>query len=151
MGVTVKEIIFHTFGTNSLARKLIGYRLASEFSHTAIQFGDLVYEATMFGGVQRFRLSGMNEPLVSTVLKVSKEDYERTEKLAISLLGSSYDFKAILGFILAARIQGTNNYFCSEYGFLLFKEATGFMMEQHDLMPPGNLRGIVESYSHAKK
>ncbi len=143
----MKKITFKYYGDDSIGRWIICLRLGSVFSHTAIVFGDTKYEATMLGGVFKSPNSDADGYTYQHTIEVSDEQYEKALAYAESQLGKDYDKRAILGFILGSKDQSEDNLFCSEFGRHIFESATDFTIPLMNLVTPGQLRLMIDSYN----
>ena len=142
----MKKIVFHYYGPTNIGRFLICARMASVVSHVAIQFEETNYQATMLKGVFKEPSSEMEKGFLAVELSVEDDKYEAAKILCESLVGLNYDFKAIVGFFFSFKLQGEDNWFCSELGRVVFEEATGASIPMLNLMSPGQLRLTIEGY-----
>lgn len=142
----MKKISFLYYGPTSFARWVICARLSSLFSHCAIVFEDDVYQANMLSGVTKGSMKGNTDFTVKQTITVTEEQYASAKLVAESLVGETYDFKALVGFILGIKFQTAGNWFCSEYGRVIFEAATGVKVPLFNLLTPGQLRLVIETY-----
>lgn len=146
----MKKIKFHFFENTSIVSLLIKIRLGSIFSHCGMEFDDgTFYHSTMIGGVQTATLEGMH--IGHTVeLEVSEEEHEACLAYAKSKLGISYDWKSLIGFFVGKKWQEDNGLFCSEYGRGGFEALSGVRLDYYNLVTPGQLRLLVDTYRVTK-
>lgn len=142
----MKKISFLYYGPTNFTRWLICARLSSLFSHCAIVFEDDVYQASMLTGITKGKLADNSDYSVKQTIIVSEEQYTRAKVLAKNLVGKSYDFKALIGFIAGVKLQTSDNWFCSEYGRAIFETATDVKVPLFNLLTPGQLRLVIETY-----
>lgn len=142
----MKKITFLYYGPTCFASWIICARLSSLFSHCAVVFEDDVYQANMLKGVNKTKGLKYSNHTVKQTITVSEEKYTEAKALAESLVGVKYDFKAIMGFILGIKYQTEGNWFCSEYGRVIFEAATGIKVPLFNLLTPGQLRLIIETF-----
>lgn len=147
--VKMRQIKFHTFGKDSIVRRLIAARFSSAFSHTAIQFDNDLYESTMLGGVKCLKNTYPTKTESTIVVTVSEESYQKALAEAKKHVGKGYDYRAILGFVMGTMYQDKGALFCSEYGRLIYQAATGFSIKRYNLTSPGLLRAMIASHQDA--
>ena len=108
--------------TKGLISKLVQFRTWSWASHVDIVMKD-------------GRLLGASWKNGVAIRDFDADDYDRVERYtvdtddpyivstAMTKLGSGYDFKGVLGFILRKDIQDKNSWFCSEFIAWAFAQA----------------------------
>lgn len=143
----MKKISFLYYGGDSIGRFLICARLSSVFSHCAIEMDGEIYQSTLANGVHKLPKSQVKGHIAKQTISVSDEEFEKAKARAESLLDTSYDYSAIVGFFCGSLKQSKDNWFCSEYGRVVFEEATGIKIPLFNLLTPGQLRLIVETYN----
>lgn len=141
-----KVITFRYYGSNMLGRWIICTRLASLFSHVAVKFDSDVYQATMIKGVHKVAACDVRDHVYEHSVVVTEEEYNAALAYAESKLGQTYDFKAIVGFILGSLSQSKGNLFCSEYGYSIFNTFSGIDIRMFNLVSPGQLRLIISTW-----
>lgn len=146
-----RALHFHFFNGKQLGALLIKARIGSIFSHCGMEFDDgAYYDATFINGVKRRALADYGHvPHTTTTLWLTEEQYQLTRNHLESKVGLRYDFLGILGFIVYKKLQNKNAYFCSELGREAFEVATNVQVPTYNLVTPGQLRLMVETYNHA--
>lgn len=147
-----RKIKFHFYDYNQFGALLIKARLATKFAHTAIEFENgFIYHSLIWKGNIKVPKGSLSPAAVTVPVEVDHQKYEAALEFAESIVGQDYDVKALLGFILGKKIQDANARFCSEYGREIFEVATGIRLKYYNLVSPGQLLLIVDTYRNTLK
>lgn len=141
-----QTITFQTFGTDTWIRKIIGLRLSSGYTHTAIKFHDCVVEAA-FSGVIAIALDKAEKPADEVSIAVDLATYYRVRNWALEQVGTPYDYRALFGFLISDNYRNEDHWFCSLLGLEVFERAVNHNVDFPGLVTPGGLRALVKGYS----
>lgn len=132
-----KVIKFHFFNSNPLIR----LRFGTPCTHVGVEFMDgLYYESDAFkGNIKMFMVDSGKTPDYTVELFVDEYHYTAARREAEKILGSKYDYLAIIGFFLGTRTQNKSGFFCSELGRCVFEKATDRVIDLKRLMTPYDL------------
>lgn len=144
----MKKITFHFFSNSPL----IKLRFGTPITHVGIEFEDGTYmESLMIKGNVKTHVKNMTrKPKFSLTIEVEEGNYIKARGKANNIIGKRYDYKAILGFILGIKMQGNNDFFCSEFGRIVFENATGVVPNLDRLCTPYDLYLIIQMYLKSK-
>lgn len=144
----MKKITFHFFSGSPL----IKLRFGTPITHVGIEFEDGTYmESLMVKGNVKTHVKNMTrKPKHSLTIEVGEGAYIKARGKANNIIGKDYDHKAILGFILGIKLQGSNDFFCSEFGRIVFENATGVQVDLDRLCTPYDLYLIIQTYLLSK-
>lgn len=133
-------------------RRLIGSLLIrgvtwSAFSHVEIVLGDQVIGANMITGVGLVPLKErLEKSSYAALVNVPCQDAQAVKRMAMSMIGASYDYWGLLGIVLHSdRFDSKARFFCSEFVAWAFEKAgtplirpeiTGRVTPQHLWMLP---------------
>lgn len=138
------DIKFHFYGNDTLVRKLVCLRLASSFSHVAIEVAGRIYEAGYTYNVRSISKAEMAVPTTTVTLEVSAAQLARAIRAAKNELGSSYDKLAMVGFFLGMKWENDKQLFCSEYAKKILECTFGHDLTQQELITPGDIYYLLK-------
>lgn len=142
----MKKITFLFYNNKDIASFFIRMRLSTVFSHVAIRFEDNgLFHSSLMKGTHRDDTYAP-EPVFTSTIEVSEAGYAEALAFVHGAVGSPYDFTAILGFIAGNKTNKDTSYFCSELGREIFERATGIKLGYYNLVTPGQLRLMTETY-----
>lgn len=143
----MRSLTIHFFNGKTVAGWFIKTRLSTILSHCVVEFDDgFVIDSMLLKGVHETTMDKLQTPTASITLTISDAAYNRTRDYAEEQLGQIYDWKAIVGFIFAAKYQNDKGLFCSELCYDVFSIATGVRLNTYTLITPGQLRLVLETY-----
>lgn len=134
--MTVK---LHFYGSDTMMRKLVCFRLASSWGHVAVQINNRVFEAGYSYGVREISTAEMCVPTETIDLNCTEEETKLAWEIAKCHVGSGYDKLSIIGFFLGMKWQNDKQLFCSEYAREILEAAFGIDMAQDELYTPGDI------------
>jgi len=144
----LRKLRFHYFDNRTIGSWIIKARLSTAFSHCAVEFEDgaLIHSTMTHGTVKETLAEQPHAPKHTTEVYVTEERYLAARAWAESILGTKYDWKGIVGFIVAKSYQSNGAYFCSETARTVFEIGVGFTIKRHTLITPGQLRLMTDTY-----
>lgn len=142
--MTVK---LHFYGSDTLMRKLVCFRLASSWGHVSVQIGNRVFEAGYSYGVREISMAEMCVPTETIELDCTEEEVQLALEAARYHVGSSYDKLAIVGFFLGMKWQNDKQLFCSEYARTILETMFEIDMTQNELYTPGDVFYFAKGYT----
>ncbi len=148
----MKRIVrFHYFNNPGIGGMLVKVRLGTTISHVGMEFGKrFFHSAPVVGMVETSLHTLQSSPFFTQEIEVDEETYQDTIRWCEKQIGRKYDMKAILGFILARRMQNKDAFFCSEVGRHVFTRLTGIKPAMSKLMAPHELRLAIDIYNQTK-
>lgn len=145
----MQTIRFHFFNNPGIGGWIIRKRLGSTISHVGMEFdnGEFYHSTFKQGMVRQDDYCQHHTPVSTTEITVPDANAETALVLCRALVGTHYDYKAIIGFTLGQRYEDAQGLFCSEIGRQVAEAATGIYIHWPKLCAPHELRIMLDTYS----
>lgn len=145
----MNKIGFHYYQGSSLAALAIRVRLATVYTHVAIQIGDrCVIQSDIVRGNRLTKVSDLPEPTETHWVDVGPAELDRAHGLARQFAEQDYDYLAMLGFMIGFKWQSDGAAFCSEIGRMVLEDVTGNRVDHPTLLSPDGLRLVTQTYTN---
>ena len=142
------KVKIHFAKSNTIGGWAIRFFTWSEWNHVAIEIDDIVYDATLDGGVTSNTISHFKNRWGRTeVFEIDLPDVDQTRDFLLQQIGKSYDISAIFGFMFRRDWDSQDRWFCSELVFIaLSKGGVNFsqwLLKKSNRITPRDLKLLM--------
>jgi len=143
-------VTFHYHDSKGILARLIKWRTSSDIHHVGVEFRGLWHQA-LLGYEVVAEPFNRRDAVTSESFTVTPEQAKQVQEILSKAIGSNYDNRAVLGFLLNRKLQNGKTYFCSELANECLQVVMPTEQRSTKLISPDKVRTMLRYFNLGKE